>query len=573
MKIKPIWLLLVIVLFGALFGTQYWAGAKWRENQGPEILVKDQQNNLYISFGPSIFRFDSEGHFVEHRDLRQFGIEEILGSMAFFPNGDVLMVPQNQHASYLENILTYYRISQWHSSANSALNGRLSRCDWKTLHCQPLPSFDEAFVRTLWTDIDADENIFLADTSRHRLYWLDSRGKVLDTIYDMDNLQFPNQIKHDGDKLLVANSNNNSLTAVGLEDKKFSRRFHHFRFDGSQIMRYGDRWTAGIVTLGDDYYVLVQNDNMMQGSVYRMSRDGKIKVMFERKPDADPIGIVTFRNEILVADYHKVRVDRFNINGKYLGEFSSPELQAVFEPMRESQRIFVRLEYVMKQLFWVALLIGFIAAYWLEIRHKKNASIEQGSLSVAKGSVSIPPQVDDARIVWIEQRWFIRNINKWFIWFWLPLMIISLPALFSAEEESVRAYSIYIALHGVTLLEYFRLRRSSQFSIGALSPWIVFRDFHGHADVVHETMLTRYTTGFGSILMGRNSEIVVKKFGFFRVFAGEQANEYLDRVLLNAREVGLKERLLWLVEKRLPALLWAIGWAIFYIILEITIRK
>ena len=201
MNVDKKWILIVVIFFGTLLYFQSWAGAQWRKNQGPVLLAKDHQGNLYVMVKSVILRYDSQGKYVDQRDLKIIGIETLTGGMSFFPNGDLLMVPQNFSPNILENILAVYRVTKPTPSFLASGLGRLSRCKWQDLICESLPNIPDHFTQVLWTDIDENENIFLADISQHKVYWLDSKGNVLDALEDSEKIQFHNQLKRNGDFL------------------------------------------------------------------------------------------------------------------------------------------------------------------------------------------------------------------------------------------------------------------------------------------------------------------------------------------------------------------------------------
>ncbi len=566
MTVDKKWILIVVIFFGTLLYFQSWAGAQWRKNQGPVLLAKDHQGNLYVMVKSVILRYDSQGKYVDQRDLKIIGIETLTGGMSFFPNGDLLMVPQNFSPNILENILAVYRVTKPTPSFLASGLGRLSRCKWQDLICESLPNIPDHFTQVLWTDIDENENIFLADISQHKVYWLDSKGNVLDALEDSEKIQFPNQLKRNGDFLWLANCNDNSLTKIPLLDKKFSREYQRYPALAQNLPK-ADRWPTGIAIMEDDYFVLSQGNNLQHGSIYRTNDKGDIKDVFPKEFDDDLIALVTFNNEVLAADFMGLRINRYSKYGARLGVFTSPELDVVLNKVKAEQIVYRKIEALCKKLFWLALVVGFGVAYLLEKRHKTKAQQLESEIELGVVSNNYPPAVNDERIQWLRYTFLLRNFNKWVLWFWAPLILLNVPLLFSAGEESVSRASFFLMVHGLTLLGLINSHRLTNKQLGALAPWVLLKADNNNVAVEREYEVLSYSIFGRTVLMIGNQDILVKAGKGKKIFEGNLANDYVERLIGSTRSTSLSERCAWLFEHKFHSLMWEFLLVLLYLVI------
>lgn len=566
MKVSAKWLVIILLIFGGVLVSQYWAGAQWRAQQGPDLLVADHQGNLYISLHSKIFRYSPTGQYIDQRDLLQLGIETRIGGIGFFPNGDLLMVPQNYQPSFLQNLLMSYRITAQVRKAVSGSSGHLSRCQWKTMVCTPLPELNRSFGDAFWVDIDENENIFLADTSQHKIYWLDKDGRELDSFQSASALQFPNQIKRINNQLLIANCNDNSLSILSIENNKFSAQMERFPLKDLRLPER-HRWPIGVVSMGEDYAVLAKGDNLMHGSIVKMDRTGKISGIFSgslgnQAPAVDFISLLWFNGELLAADYASLSIKRISEYGELKGTFSAPEFEAAAAGFRRNMIFYQMLERYFTWIFWSLLVVGFALAAYLEKRHKAGVQ-QDDSIQVANSHFA--PQLNDKRIQWLEYPFFLRHLNKWLIWFWAPLILLVAPSLFSAEEESIWRTACWLVMHGVVLLELISSHRLTRRQLGALVPWVYIKSGR-HIECVNEQNIYSYQWLGRVVLMVGREDILVVQRANKPIVEGALAQEYVMRLIGKARIMSFWERLGWLVEHKLASLVWQFLLVLLYIL-------
>lgn len=572
MKVDAKWLILILVNFGAVLFSQYWASSQRLAKQGPDLLATDHQGNLYIGLHSKILRFSPAGKFIDERDLLPLGIETRIGGIAFFPNGDLLMVPKNYQPSVLQKLLIHYRITAPVRSSVQGSSGRLSRCVWESMSCTPLPELTRQFSGAFWVDIDADENIFLADTSGHQLFWLNSEGREIDRFGGLSSLQFPNQIKRQGNKLWIANCNDNSLSSIDLQQNKFAQALERFPLVDSRLP-FNDRWPIGVVIAEDDYLVLAKGGNLTHGSIVRMDASGKIEDVFTgalnmQYPREDFIALVWFDDELLAADFASLSVKRFSKFGELKGEFDAPEFVAATASFRADMGLYKKWEQYFSLLFWALLAFGFLIAIYLEKRHKAQA-LEEGS--IAEANPHLAPQATDKRIQWLVYSFYWHNVNKWLIWFWVPLLVLLVPALFSAEEESVWRTACALLVHGVLLLELLNAHRLTQRRLGALVPWVFIKDGKSVQHAAEQDIYSYIWLG-SAVLMVGSDDILVTRYGKRPVLEGKLAQEYVLRLIEIAQPLSIWGRLRWLLENKLTGLMWQVLLVLLYMLALLVVQ-
>ncbi len=573
MPVSKKWVLIIGVFFAALLYAQSWSGARWREYQGPVLLAKDQQGNLYIKIKSNILRYDAGGSYLDRRDLKDLGIEDLTGGIGFFPNGDLLMVPRSYSLNLLEELLVFYRITKQlpASLASNLTLARSARCKWQDLTCLPLPNFPKEFSQAFWVDIDADENIFLAHTTDHKVYWLDVSGNVLDVLEDASRIQFPNQLKRSGDFLWLANCNDNSLTKIPLLDKKFGANYQRFAARSPGLPE-SDRWPTGIAIMNDDYFVLAQGGNLQRGSIYRTNSEGELQNVFTKNVGDDPVGLTAFNGELLVADFMGLRIDRYNSHGEKVGVFTSPELQSILAEVRRQQFKYRRIESLFNALFWSMLLLGFGVAYFIEKRYKKSRLVTPPTAATLALSNNYSPSSNDERIRWLRYSFLYRNFNKWTIWWWMPLILLNVPLLFSAEEESVAKASVFLMLHGLALLGLINSHRLTNKQVGVSSPWVWLKSSDENISYAHEREILSYSLLGRTVLMIGNQDVLAKVGRHRKIFEGNIANDEVNRLITCSRSISLGERWAWLYEHKFNNLLWELLLAVLYGVILVAVN-
>jgi hypothetical protein len=575
MKLKTWQIILLSLVFGGAISFAMWAGGEWRKYQGPDMLRVSLSGELYAQFRDRVFVYSRDGSYRKTINLARWGIEQSTGGFDVFSNGDLLMLEGSHQQSALLKLLTYLRMEKLLTGSSGAAEAdrQLVRCSTlstatETGKCQRLEKFTRTFASTFRLQIDAQDRIFLADTSRDRLSWLTPDGSVLDDI--SSGFRFPNQLAleqdHSGNAVLVvANTNHNELTVIPLQENKFSAasEWQHHKVDGAVAASTHHIWPLESVLIGDDRYVLQQDDNMGHGVVMKYSRDGKFLTPFTMPADSDVMAMARFNGEVLVGDVAHLKIWRYGTDGKLKGDFTSPEMDSYVQKLAAKKQHFQTRE---KQAWWVfsiLLAIGFVVAIVSEQRAKKIgqqqavADAKTALVFIVRQGESNQPSPDDPHIHWIAKNGRrMRMMRMIFGSIILLLMIgdVLLVAERYAADDAVIQHTFTMKLFFFQLgkliffvgFAWFIERMLEKMSVGILREWIILRDASGKAAVGRnaDVLLFPNAIAIGGVMVS----IGPRKHGELperSIFDRLELQQWLAPRLINAREQTGLDTLVW----------------------------
>ena len=404
MTVKPWVVVLVIAVFGAVLTGIFWTGAEERAQQGPSLLRVDQQGDLLVVFHENIFRLSPDGSYKNTYRLRELGVGEMIGGLDFFRNGDALLRGGSSVPNMYEQLLIQLRIRQPQGSTGTP-GDRLMRCQLEDMRCAPLDGFPETFKRSFRIAIDSDDNIFITDTGREALYWLDNGGRKVAEI--RSGFRLPNQLVRDGDRIVVTNTNRHELTFIPLTDTGFQSEssWQHLKVNTPEAKLTRETWPMDLLKVGDEWLVLSQGGNMAFGDVFRFAEDGSYRTRFNLPAEVDPLAIARLGNDVIVADYAGMRLLRFGDQGEPRGELIVPKIARYAAEVRAARDRFVLYQTLLWILFVVVLAAGFAIAIAGELRRQRDRkAMEAADHAQARSrpAQETPrPAADDPGIHWI----------------------------------------------------------------------------------------------------------------------------------------------------------------------------
>ena len=206
MNLKPLHTIVIVMLFLAIGGGAAYLSNRAASIQGPSDLSKDHSGTLYVRIHQKVFVYNPEGNFQNQFDIGPLGIKEVWGGLAFFHNGDLLVSPS--------------LLADTNTGEAGPVRDRLNRCVLSTSSCQVLSGHDRSFRRTFRAFIDSNDQIFLSNSASGKVTWLTSDGNEIDELSQA--LDHPNKILRDGNQMVVADTDANSLLLVPLGTSQFS---------------------------------------------------------------------------------------------------------------------------------------------------------------------------------------------------------------------------------------------------------------------------------------------------------------------------------------------------------------
>ncbi len=501
MTLKPWQTLLVLLVFGGLFAGAFRAGNEWRRYQAPDMLRVSHAGELYIQALDRIFVFAPDGAEKTVVDLAAWGIRQSTGGFDVFSNGDLLLLEGTHQQGPLLQLLTFLRMEKLLlQSEGEATGRRLLRCSPASGQCVPLPALARRFESTFRVQLDAQDRIFLADTARDTLGWLDSDGRVLDEV--RKGFRFPNQVALDGDALLVANTNHHEITRIPLRDGRFAPpdQWQHLPVDGDVASSSGHVWPVEMVTVGEERFVLQMGSGMKNGIVFRYGIDGAYRGRFTMPADSDALGLVFFRGALLVADPGSMAVWRYAPDGNMSGRFTAPALASYLQHLTQQRDHYRALERRWWWSFGLLLAAGFGLAVVGEQRAQRKrreeavAGAHATLVTMAQQGESMQPAADDPAIHWLahdERR--LRSIRLVGIAGMLLLLLVPLLEFSTryAGNSEVTSREVLLPVGLMSVLMVLLLaaavwliqRALRNTRIGVLREWVILRNAQGRTAV------------------------------------------------------------------------------------------
>jgi len=357
-KVHPLVVALVILLTFTTIGVWTWGSNEAKKIGGPAELRSDPDGHLYIQIQDQLLEHDADGAFLTRHDLAELGIETILGTIAFFSNGDVLLRRGPDPRSLFDNIRAFQRRTNKQSLEPEAPDSGLHRCDLTTKNCERFGSdgIDFKAAYSIFIDWRTDD-VFIADTTRHLLRKYSASGEPLAA--PVAGFKFPNQLLlHEG-RLVVANTNYHQIRIVNPRTESFGEQLDAVDAVPDAAAAEGQRWPSHIARVGEEWWVNNMRTGMNEGGIYIFDDNWRYDRRVTLPPDADPISLLPFRGEVLVSDWNNDKVYRISSNGEPLADFISPGLEQVLTEARMTRRQFMTYGYTGIALFGL-LIVGLL---------------------------------------------------------------------------------------------------------------------------------------------------------------------------------------------------------------------
>lgn len=575
MNLKAWHVLLVALVFGGLMAVAMQAGAEWRQYQGPDMMRVSQTGHLYAQFRNRIFVYGRDGAYRKTIHLAQWGIEQSTGGFDVFSNGDLLMLEGSHQQGAFLKLLTYLRMEKILTGSKGTADSvrQLVRCSIESGKCLRLEHFSRTFASTFRLYIDAQDRVFLADTSRDTVSWLMPDGALLDEVDG--GFRFPNQLAVEKDNagrdvLVVANTNHHALTIIPLQEKSFAPRdqWRELKVDGTVAASTQRIWPLESVLAGNSRYVLQQDGNMGHGVVMQYSREGEYITQFTMPADSDVMSMAVFNGDILVGDVENLKIWRYDQQGKLRGDFTSPDMEDYIRELAAKKQFFQAREKLAWQVFSGLLAIGFVVAIIGEQVAKKQRqeqAVADGRntlVFIQQQGESEQPSADDPYIHWLaKDARRIRIMRMVFGGVILLLVagnVLQVAGRYAADDAVLQD----TAIHGSMMMQaavlffliglmWFMDRMFRKISVGVLREWIVLRDARGKTAVGRhgDVLLFPNAMAIGNVIVNiglrQPGELPEKS-----ILDRHEMQQWLAPRLVKAREQSGLDGILWHCRKK-----------------------
>jgi len=489
MDVRPLHAVLMVTLAAVLIGLAAYSGTKARQVMGPSDLRVDRVGNLHLRIGQAIFVYDSGHNLVDTYSLDDFGVTGLLGSFEFFADNSLLLVADSL------------------ADGASGEKGQLLRCSFSNWRCTPLFDAKQRFRRSFRTWIDHNDNIFLSDTARDAVYWLEAGGGKRNEL--LGAVEQPGQVRRQRDRLVIANTDGGELLFVPLRDGNFTAKqdWQHIPVDSADNKSRRERRPTDFVHLPSGWYILAKTTNGRRGSVYHYTDAGEYRARIALPDGADPLAIAYHGDTLLVADYAGLAVYRFTASGERLEDLQSPAQRDHLENLQQRKQMFSVIEYASWGVFALALLVGFIVAIRGELRKAKQRrdATPPKTESTAPPRPTTRPHPMEAGIHWLAPK-------KTALWMGvlllctvllMPLLMIVVAPEGNDPKQVCTRYALNIALWGFTafMLVIFvplilKMRTVVRTRLGFRDEWVLVDHGNGTIYIARDEDLIGVNNGF-----------------------------------------------------------------------------
>ena len=476
-NVKPLTAVAVIAFFVALLGARFWAYGESVSVPGFSYLHRHPSGDTVVLFNYTLYRFNTANELHSRTDLAHFGVPRgQVTDFAWFSNGDLLLRAGRRSEDLLFNVNRFLRKTNQTPELTHYPAGTLVRCKPDTGNCRP---FSASFLNlndVFALEIDTrNDRVFIADSSRHKIYLLSSQGRELDRI--SEGLTFPNQLSFIGDRLYVANTNRHVISVYRVTNNRFADGPEKLEIVPAEAATAGQTWPAALLISDDMLWVINATTGMDHGGIYQfdISEESRYVKRLVMDEEADPVAMVRHGDRILVSDLSHDRIDTFDLDGQPAGELLPGWLRGDVMAVRAERKSYQQLTHVLSGLFIASLLAGFAYAAYRQFGRSTAGTDRDAAASV------LPIDIHDPHIVWIEADRKARRTL-----YVLPLVMLLLPLLTLVARSQPDKTAIVvdtaamIALPAFALVLFVAIYLGLKMRIGVLGDRLILANFKGH---------------------------------------------------------------------------------------------
>lgn len=358
-NVHPLVAALVILGAIAAIATWVWGSGEAKSIGGPSQLVVDPNGHLYVQIQNSLLEHDADGNFVREHDLRNIGVDMLLGGLGFFSDGDLLVRRGPDARSFLDNLRAYQRKTNEDSLTPDEPETGLYRCQLASRECSVFGSEPIDFKAPYGVYIDWEtDDVYISDTTRHLLRKYAADGSVL--AGPVSGFRFPNGMVIVDSKLMLADTNHHRVVALNPATDSFAEELDSIDVVPGAAQRAGQTWPNDVARVGDEWWVNNMQTGMDYGGIYVFDENWRFKRRVPLPDDADPIDIEPVGDAVFVSDWYNDavwRVDPVTFNVAPLESSGFAEFIAASDDRRREYRMIAWLGVVLFAFIIVALLV------------------------------------------------------------------------------------------------------------------------------------------------------------------------------------------------------------------------
>ncbi len=356
----------IVIFFGGLLGGYLWAGSQWMQLPRLGLAKVSSQGELVFQFGSRLEFVSAQGQLTQELDAAQLGQKNFVGDFDFLGSGELLLALQQNEISTPEKLRIFARAEHPSEAIGDEQTAGLYACKLQPLSCRRFSRELAPLNDSFRLFVDAQDQVYLADTVRHQIIWLDAEGKRQ---AEAKGFAYPNQIMVQGESLIVADTNHHAIKKMAANKQHFASLEQEIAVKLGSAAGY--TWPVNVQLAANYYWVLVADNNLSYAKLARYSLDGQFVDELPLPEGADAISLVEFNNRMLVLDMAKFAIYQFADNGQRLADFTPAGLQREWSALDNKSAHYLRLQANCLRVFAIAAVLGLAIAVVLAGREHK----------------------------------------------------------------------------------------------------------------------------------------------------------------------------------------------------------
>jgi hypothetical protein len=375
--------LLFIVLILATLGLRLSFSNKATQLAGPNFIVATDEMAVMV-YNTDLYRLDSKGNILQKVSFEQLG----MGNKA----ADIQLLDKHR-----------FIIGDWE-------NERILSCDFRTVDCISL-------TRGLGKQLgnffkfhynQAQHEIFIADTDRHRILHYDTGSHQVNVISDRKQFIYPNhlQIEKDG-YLYITDTNHHRIARFDIDSDSLKQVGDDIRISQDITSK---KWPIHYYLDNDEMHVLMGNDFLLYADLVYIPDNGNA-VHIPLKKNADVTTISQMGNSLLLSDRENFKLYRLDLSSHAIHDFGSHELQQVFQQDKKTTTTWELLSSLMLYLMILLIIcmIGFIVYLSIKNKPQQQETDNSSQEHSADPGYDLPP-ITPGKLVWLEPNPLMRRV-------------------------------------------------------------------------------------------------------------------------------------------------------------------
>jgi hypothetical protein len=461
---------LVLVVFIGLIASWAYFNTQSLLVDSPSFIKVNPTGNLVFQLGSHYYETSPDGIDVQHFALADAGISGTVGDFDFFNNGDMLLYANTYQPSFIESMETFFRVAG--TDTRQGIDGEgFYRCEVRQATCVQFGGDLPVFTRGFRLTIDPDDNVYIADTSRHRVIKVNASGRQVATL--ADGLKFPNDLLWEEGVLHIVNTNHHEVLSVNASTNGFGNTFSRVTPNIPQ------RNFPTEIEKSESSWLVVAMDNAMQnGKLGELGIDGNELTLAEVERGADILTLAKTGNSLILSDVKHLKYRRINSQTLQAeSDFSSP---LIAEHLARSKAEAGRYNAISWSVIGFGVL-GFIVLAYFAIKSEIKAI--DTDLEPISDDLSLDAALPDgAAEYWLpNSKAFVRaqKTTRWVMPIGIIMLLaLLLPLLLKPNASMLLAMPVGLFL----VMMYFSqkmLENAAKLGLGVTEKGVMIRDIRG----------------------------------------------------------------------------------------------